>query len=145
MLHRHISFTCLQFNTLYWTIGLVFFQFNHLLIFWTSSLVWYYCLLLLVGRWPRFRSLGSVLTDTVEQESSNQDTSQDPNNKCNYASNCWCNLHSRTSAEGSLYTVCKYTKHLVNHLTLMQHRAANSHAFCVRHMHLDTISLLHAL
>ena len=118
MLHRHISFTCLQFNTLCWTIGRVLFQFNYLLILWTSSVLWYCCLLLLVRGWLRLGALGLVLADAVEQETSHQDTSQDSNNKCNCASNC-CHLHSRTSAEGSLYILCKNynTKHLVNHIT----------------------------
>ena len=106
MLHRHIRFTCLQFNTLYWTIGCVLFQFNHLLILWTSSLLWYSCLPLLVGRWLRFGALESMLADAVVDKNSSQETSQNSNNKYNDASNCCWNLHSRTCAKGCLYIIC---------------------------------------
>ena len=43
----------------------VLFQFNYLLILWTSSLLWYYCLLLLVGGWLRLGALESVVADAV--------------------------------------------------------------------------------
>ena len=97
MLHRQISFTCLQFNTLCWTIGCVLFQFNYLLILWTSSLLWYCCLLLLVGRWLRLGALESVLANAEEQETSNQNS----NEKCKGANDYCCNAQSSICADGS--------------------------------------------
>ena len=98
VLHRHISFTWLQFNTLCWTIGHILFQFNHLLILWTSSLLWYCCLLLLVRIWLRLGALELVLADAVVDWNS----SQGSNDECNGANDHCRNAYSSTCADDSI-------------------------------------------
>ena len=106
VLYGHISLTCLQFNTLCWTVGHIFFQFNHLLILRTSSLLWYYCLLLLVKRCVRFGPLGLMLADAVVD----QNSSQESNTKCYGADHHrYIHTHSSSCAEGGWFTLCRKT------------------------------------
>ena len=95
MLYRFICHILTQLNPLHRSIGLVLPQFNvlptdglYILILWTH-------LLLLVGGCLWLEALGLGLADAVEQQNSSKDT----NNKSNH----YCNCHSNTYTESSLW------------------------------------------
>ena len=87
-------------------LGPVLSQFNHFLILWTALLQWiggWHFLLLLVGGWLRLGTLWSVVADAVVH----QNSSQEPNNKCDSTGDHSCNPHSSTYAEGLHNIYCK--------------------------------------
>ena len=103
----HMPMTRWAFNWMlpHWFIGHTLSQFKlrvcrHLFINGT-----YY--LLFVGRWLRLTALWSMVANEVVDQNTSYKSNQNSNNKCNGASNCYHNLHSRTSAEDSLYTICR--------------------------------------
>jgi len=101
VLNRSIWYISSQLNPLYRIIGHVLPQFNLVSTDGRHFILWF-CLLLLVGGWLRFKLCWSVLANTVIQQNSNQGS----NNECRSTSHHYCNFQSSNCAVASWHDIC---------------------------------------
>ena len=94
-----IGFICSQFNSLCGSVGHVLTQFHHLLIFWTCLLQLigrWYCLLLLLRGWFGLWALRFTVADAVVHQNHTQCSSCEHQ----YCSSYNCDHYSSTGREG---------------------------------------------